>query len=130
MPLFRLYVCSLRALNLDFTMISQFTKCNAYRNDNICNVFSPSFSPSWCFSLKLSVSLKNYTVNMASPAVLSLLFSARCSFGRFPPERTLRSYLKVMEPACIHSARLKVSRTSDSEWAWMSPGAFAVIQSW
>ncbi len=53
---------------------------------------------------KLPLGLKNYTVNMASPAVLSPLFSVRCSFGRFPSKRTLHSYLKVMESACIRNA--------------------------
>lgn len=52
---------------------------------------------------KLSPSLKNYTVNMASLVLLSLSFSARRSFGRFPSERTLHSNLKVMEPARVLS---------------------------
>ncbi len=56
---------------------------------------------------KLSLSLKNYTVNTASPAALSLLFSGRCSFGRFSSERTLHSYLKVVEHAGKHEAREK-----------------------
>ena len=73
---------------------------------------------------KLSVSLKNYTVNMASPAVLSLLFSARCFFVGFSSKRTLHSYLKVTEPSCILKCE---SRTPDASWTGMCFFVFLLV---
>lgn len=94
------FVCMCAASEL-WTWISQWFH-------NLQNVIHTEMTISEMFSLplgvfKLSPSLKNYTVNMASLVLLSLSFSARRSFGRFPSERTLHSNLKVMEPARVLS---------------------------
>lgn len=109
MPLFHLYVQSQspepRFHNLQNVMHTEMTVSVMF------SLLAPlPLGPSILYNL--SVSLKNYTVNMASPAALSLLFSARCSFGRFPSERSLHSYLKVMEPACVRKARWKTTDTA------------------
>lgn len=99
------YFGCMRAQNLDLTVISQFLKWNAYRNNNFRNIFSYfSLLVFLSFFSRLFWGLKNYTLNTASPAVLGFLSAARFYFSRFLSQKSLHSCLKVMEPACVCSA--------------------------